>query len=153
MRLNRLEFAFSIALALSCGAGIACAEQAPGSNAAIVGTWKTPKNDGKVIIEPCGGNAVCGRVADGRQLRANPDQTDVHNPDPAKRTRRILGLNILAGYTGGPTEWTGGSVYDPQTGDSSRDSTLTLKSSDTLVVKGCRLFFCRSETWTRIASQ
>jgi uncharacterized protein (DUF2147 family) len=28
-------------------------------------------------------------------------------------------------------------------------STLTLLSRDALEVEGCRLFFCRSETWTR----
>jgi uncharacterized protein (DUF2147 family) len=122
------------------------------TDAAILGTWKTPKHDGKVVIEQCGA-AICGRVIDGRELRANPAQTDVHNPDPVKRERRILGLNILEGYTGGPTEWTGGTVYDPQTGDMSNDSTLRLESPKTLVVKGCRLVFCRSETWTKIASQ
>ena len=43
-------------------------------------------------------------------------------------------------------------VYDPQTGDSSNDSTLTLESPNALLVKGCRMVFCRSETWTKIAS-
>jgi uncharacterized protein (DUF2147 family) len=121
-------------------------------SSAILGTWKTPKHDGKVVIEACGGQ-ICGRVIDGRELRANPNQGDVHNPDPEKRNRRIMGLNILEGYSGGPTEWSGGSVYDPQTGDSSSDSTLTLQSPDVLIVKGCRLFFCRSETWRKIASE
>jgi uncharacterized protein (DUF2147 family) len=121
------------------------------TDGAILGTWKTPKHDGKVVIEECGA-AICGRVTDGRELRANPNQTDARNPDASKRERKILGLNILEGYTGGPTEWTGGTVYDPQTGDSSSDSTLTLQSPNTLVVKGCRLVFCRSETWTKIAS-
>jgi uncharacterized protein (DUF2147 family) len=128
------------------------ASTADTTGAAILGTWKTPKHDGKVVIRECGA-AICGHVIDGRELRANPNQTDVHNPNPVKRERRVLGLNILEGYTGGPTEWTGGSVYDPQTGDSSNDSTLTLQAPNTLVVKGCRFLFCRSETWTKIASQ
>ncbi len=132
---------------------VATAAGAQGTGTAtILGTWKTPKHDGKVVIAECG-NAICGRVVDGRELRANPDQQDVRNPDAAKRARKIMGLNILEGYTGGPTEWTGGSVYDPQTGDSSRDSTLTLQSPNTLIVKGCRMsVFCRSETWTKIAN-
>lgn len=158
--MRRLELLLTT-LIVAAGTGVASAQQAAvptspsatSANAAILGTWKTPKNDGKVVIASCGSGAVCGHVIDGRQLRANPNQTDVHNPDPDKRTRRILGMNILVGYTGGPSEWTGGSVYDPQTGDSSNDSTLTLRGTDTLVVKGCRLMFCRSETWTKIASQ
>jgi uncharacterized protein (DUF2147 family) len=101
-----------------------------------------------VLIEPCGA-ALCGRVVDGNQLRANPEQVDVHNPDPAKRTRRVKGLMILQGYSGGPPQWTGGSIYDPQTGDESHNSTLTLVAPDMLKVRGCRLLFCRSETWTR----
>ena len=135
---------FAAAFALS--AGVAQAQ----SSREILGTWKTPKHDGKVVIAECG-NAICGRVIDGRELRRNPDQADVYNPDPDKRTRKIMGLNILEGYSGGPTEWSGGTVYDPQTGDSSSDSTLTLQSSDVLIVKGCRMVFCRSETWRKIS--
>ena len=115
----------------------------------IVGLWATQKNNGRVRIESCG-TALCARVLDGNQLRANPNQMDVHNPDPAKRTRRVKGLMILEGYTGGPPQWQGGSVYDPQTGDQSHSSTLTLVAPDTLEVKGCRLLFCRTETWTRL---
>jgi uncharacterized protein (DUF2147 family) len=114
----------------------------------IFGVWATQKNNGRVRIEACG-QAVCGRVIDGNQLRSNPDQTDVNNPDPAKRTRRVKGLMILEGYSGGPPQWQGGSVYDPQTGDETRNSTLTLVAPDTLRVEGCRLVFCRLETWTR----
>jgi len=115
----------------------------------IFGLWATEKNNGRVRIEPCGA-ALCGRVIDGNQLRANPAQADVNNPDPAKRARPVRGLMILNGYSGGPPQWRGGSVYDPQTGDETRDSTLTLVAPDTLRVEGCRLLLCRSETWTRL---
>jgi uncharacterized protein (DUF2147 family) len=114
----------------------------------IFGLWATQKNNGRVLIEPCGAT-VCGRVIDGNQLRANPDQLDINNPDAAKRTRRVKGLMILEGYSGSPPQWSGGSVYDPQTGDETDNSTLTLLAPDTLEVKGCRIIFCRSETWTR----
>jgi uncharacterized protein (DUF2147 family) len=121
------------------------------ANAVLMGIWATPKHNGKVAVESCG-NAICGRVIDGDRLRINPNQTDVLNPDESKRSRHVMGLHILEGYSGGPTKWTGGTVYDPQTGDSTNDSTLTLKAPNTLVVKGCRLVFCRSETWTKIST-
>lgn len=57
-------------------------------------------------------------------MGANPDQADIHNPDPDKRTRRVKGL-VLEGYRGGPVQWSGGSVYDPQSGDEAHRSTLT----------------------------
>lgn len=129
-----------------CAAALTAVPAAAASG--ILGLWATEKNNGRVLIEPCGA-ALCGRVVDGNQLRANPEQTDVHNPDPARRTRRVKGLMILQGYSGGPPQWRGGSIYDPQTGDESHNSSLTLVSPDTLEVRGCRLFFCRSETWTR----
>lgn len=115
----------------------------------VFGLWATEKNNGRVLIEQCG-SALCGRIVDGNQLRANPAQPDVNNPDPAKRARRVKGLLILEGYDGGPSEWRGGTVYDPQTGDETDNSTLTLVSPDTLKVEGCRLVLCRSETWTRV---
>lgn len=124
------------------------ATTAAAASAGVFGVWATEKNHGRVLIEPCGA-AICGRVIDGDQLRANPDQVDIHNPDPEKRTRRVMGLLILDGYGGGPREWRGGRVYDPQTGDESHHSTLTLVAPDTLEVRGCRLFFCRSESWSR----
>jgi uncharacterized protein (DUF2147 family) len=140
-----------LALAALIVAASTTAATAQDANANLVGLWATPKNDGKVAVEPCG-NAICGRVVDGRQLRANPNQTDVLNPDEGKRSRRVMGLHILEGYSGGPTKWSGGTVYDPQTGDSTNDSTLTLTAPNTLIVKGCRLVFCRSETWTKIST-
>ena len=138
--------------ALALLAAIAAPAFAQDSNSVLFGIWATPKNNGKVSIEACENGGVCARVIDGRQLRQNPNQADVLNPDLSKRTRRVMGLNILEGYTGGPTEWKGGTVYDPQTGDSSSNSTLTLTAPNTLVVKGCRFVFCRSETWTKIQS-
>ena len=95
---------------------LSLAAQPANAAAGIFGLWATGKNNGRVLIEPCG-VAVCGRVIDGDQLRANPNQTDVHNSDPEKRARHVKGLVILAGYSGGPSRWQGGSIYDPQTGD------------------------------------
>ena len=133
-------------LACLCIAMIALPSIAAASG--VFGMWATEKNNGRVLIEQCG-PALCGRIVAGNQLRANPAQPDVNNPDPAKRARRVKGMLILEGYGGGPSEWRGGRVYDPQTGDETGNSTLTLVSPDTLKVEGCRLVLCRSETWTR----
>jgi uncharacterized protein (DUF2147 family) len=126
----------------------ASATLARGEERTVYGVWATEKNHGLVSVEACG-EAVCARVLDGDQIRANANQTDARNPDPAKRSRRVRGLYILMGYRGGPTHWAGGTVYDPQTGDESDDSTLDLLNDVTLKVRGCRFFLCRSETWTR----
>ena len=138
---------------LILGAALAALVAAGGASADtsnIYGVWATPKNNGRVEVVPCEG-AVCARILDGKQIRENPQQQDVLNPDPAKRTRLVKGLYILEGYRGGPTAWQGGTVYDPQTGDQSSDTTLTLVAPNTLKVEGCRLMFCRSETWTKVS--
>lgn len=135
------------ALLLVCAA--LGASSAFASNESVFGIWATQYNNGRVVIEPCGA-AICGHVLDGDQLRANPGQTDIHNPDRAKQSRRVKGLRILEGYRGGPIEWRGGTVYDPRTGNQSSDSYLTLLAPDTLQVKGCRWVVCRSEILRRL---
>jgi uncharacterized protein (DUF2147 family) len=145
--MQQLRFALAAIIVAASSAAAAAQD----TNANIFGVWATPKHNGKVAVESCG-NAICARVIDGDRLRVNPNQTDVLNPDESKRSRRIMGLHILEGYSGGPSQWTGGTVYDPQTGDSTNNSTLTLTAPNTLVVKGCRLVFCRSETWTKIST-
>lgn len=135
------------ALLLACATLGAPAASA--SDGSLFGIWATQYNNGRVVIEPCGA-AVCGHVLDGDQLRVNPAQTDIHNPDPAKQSRRVKGLRILEGYRGGPIEWRGGTVYDPRTGNQSNDSYLTLLTPDTLQVKGCRWVLCRSEILRRL---
>lgn len=134
---------FACACALLAAAPVMAAEPD------VFGLWATARNNGRVLIEQCGA-ALCGRVMDGNALRAHADQADVKNPDPSKRSRRIRGLRILDGYRGGPQQWQGGTIYDPQTGDETGDSTLTLLGPDRLKVRGCRYLFCRSEIWTRV---
>ncbi|RHW19060.1 DUF2147 domain-containing protein [Sphingomonas gilva] len=117
---------------------------------ALIGRWNTQKQGGVVEIHRCG-QALCGRVVDGAPLRANPDQRDTRNPDKALRGRRVMGLRVLHGFTGGPREWKGGPLYDPETGDGAKSGTLTLVDASTLKVKGCLMaFLCRTQTWTRV---
>jgi uncharacterized protein (DUF2147 family) len=114
----------------------------------IAGTWHSPTKNGAVQVYDCG-SQVCGRIVDGDDVRANPDIRDTKNKDEALRDRRVKGLVILQGFSGGPTEWSGGSVYDPTSGNTYH-GTLTLVDSNTMHLKGC-IFgpLCRTQTWTR----
>jgi len=116
----------------------------------IFGVWRTPSNDGRVVVLRCG-QFVCAHILDAAPLRANPDQRDIYNPDPAMRGRRVKNLFVLEGYEGGPYEWRGGSIYDPQTGYESADTSLRFIPPETLIVKGCRQASCRVETWTKLS--
>lgn len=112
----------------------------------ISGHWFTVEKDSVVEIGPCGGG-LCGRIA--RILAPQPKgpARDENNPNPALRTRPILGLTILSGFKDIGSQWQG-SIYDPRAGKTYK-SFLTLKPDGTLQVKGCVGFFCRSQTWTR----
>ncbi len=151
MRLRKYRITAGVELLLAGLAVLAFAGIVRPAAAAndIFGMWSTEQNNGRIAIVHCG-DAVCGKVIDGKVLHLNPDQRDVFNPDRAKRKRPIKGLFVLEGYRGGPVEWKGGTVYDPQTGLSSTESRLQLTSPDTLTVEGCQWVLCRSQTWTRV---
>ena len=113
------------------------------------GLWQTPTNGGQVRIEQCG-NALCGTLVTSAAIRANPGQLDVKNKDEAQRGRTLRGLRILSGFTGGPTEWRGGSVYNPEDGGTYR-GTITMTNDNTLRLRGCIVApLCKTQTWTRV---
>lgn len=143
--MNRIMLA--TALIASTGMGTVAASQ---DGSAVTGMWATGSQGGRVEIYRCGA-ALCGQVVDAAPLRANPDQRDVNNPDLALRDRRLRGLVVLRGFKGGPREWEGGPVYDPETGEGAAKAYLTLRADGKLEVKGCKaVIFCRTKVWTRI---
>lgn len=134
------RFAFAVA--------VAAAGAMPAAAADITGVWATGTEGGRVEIYKCG-SALCGRVVDASRLRANPDLRDVRNSDPALRQRKLKGLVVLKGFTGGPREWKGGPVYDPESGDGASKGQLKLLPGGKLELKGCVAFFCRTKIWSR----
>jgi len=128
------------ALALLVAVPLAAAEP-------VAGAWVTASGDGVVEIGPCG-TTVCGRLA--RFLVVPPQgagQRDVNNPNPALRSRKLLGLPILTGFKPDGQVWRG-TIYDPKSGKSYR-SVLKRTSGDRLEVKGCIGPFCQTQVWRR----
>ncbi len=122
---------------------------APALAADPTGLWQTQTNNGQVRIERCG-NALCGTLVTSAAIRANPDQKDVKNKDESQRGRTLRGLRMLSGFTGGPTEWRGGSVYNPEDGGTYR-GTITMPNDNTLRLRGCIVApLCKTQTWTRV---
>lgn len=130
----------------------ACAVAAPAlaQDAGLVGRWRTSAENGVVAIERCG-ETFCGRLKDAKPLRADPDQRDVRNRNAELRSRKLKDLTVLANFSGGPRSWSGGPLYDPETGQGASSGTLTLLDDDTLAVKGCIApLLCRTQTWKRV---
>ncbi|MAG05458.1 MAG: hypothetical protein CMN66_03615, partial [Sphingomonadaceae bacterium] len=71
----------------------------------IEGRWVTEDRDAIVQIGACG-RSICGRIA---KLLVTPpqgaDQRDVNNRDAAKRSRKLLGMAILTGFTEDEDSW------------------------------------------------
>jgi len=89
-----------------------------------IGIWATEENKGNVRIEECGGN-LCGYAVNGARILINM------KPQGSK--------------------WTG-RIHDPDSGRN-YDSTIALKSTDTLKVQGCAFggMFCGGQTWKRVS--
>ena len=115
----------------------------------VEGVWRTPVKNATIQVYDCGA-AVCGRVLNSDDLRANPSLRDFRNKDAALKSRPIKDLTMMTNFTGGPKEWTGGTLYDPSSGSTYHGS-ITLMGDNTLSLKGC-IFgpLCRSQTWTRV---
>ena len=136
-------------VAVAMIAGLMVVGPASAQDSPLLGRWRTAAQGGVVEIHRCGA-ALCGRIVDAAPLRRNPDQTDVRNHDPTLRTRPLRGLRVLDGFTGGPTTWTGGPLYDPDSGQRAGRGSLTLVERDRLSVRGCIApLLCRTQTWTR----
>lgn len=115
----------------------------------ITGLWATSTDNGKVQISGCG-EGVCARLVDADQIRANPNQTDQYNKNKALQSRKVKNLLLFQNYTGGPSEWKGGEIYDPKTGDTGRTGKIRLVSDNKLEVKGCFGPICRTQHWVRV---
>jgi uncharacterized protein (DUF2147 family) len=112
------------------------------------GFWRTATDNGVVQVFACGA-ALCGTLVTSDRLKEHPEQVDGRNADASLRTRTLKGLALFTAMKGGPTEWAGGSLYNPDDGHTYRGS-IRLTGPDTLTLTGCVFKpFCRSETWTR----
>ena len=115
-----------------------------------VGVWKN--EDAQIEIFKDGGK-LDGKIAALNEKYTKDGQkiTDIHNPDPAKRERPLIGLVVMKGISPyGPSKWDGGTAYDPKTGNTYSVS-LEYDGGNTLKVRGYLpiSLIGRTEVWTR----
>lgn len=110
------------------------------------GDWLVGDGDATVRIRKCGA-AFCGYVA---STRTAPGK-DERNPDPAKRNRSVIGIEVLSNLRpAGANVWSGTS-YNAQDGQT-YVAKVSLQSERSLQLQGCvpNGGLCGSETWTRV---
>ena len=124
----------------------------------ILGIWRTERDESKVEIARCGAK-ICGTIvwlknptySDSREGPVGTPLIDRKNPDPALRSRPVLGMRILEGFTAmAETTWGNGTCYDPKSGKSYRGK-MHLSAPDRLELRGYIgiPLFGRSAVWTR----
>jgi uncharacterized protein (DUF2147 family) len=125
---------------------------APAFAADLTGTWLTEEGKATVRVADCAG-ALCGTIVALKE--PNDPQTgrpkiDKNNADAGKRSRPIVGVQILLGLKpDGANKWSG-QIYNPEDGKTYTAS-VTQPAANTLKVQGCMLggVICKTNTWTR----
>jgi uncharacterized protein (DUF2147 family) len=147
----------NLRLVLRCAAWCALAVlPAPGSRAAeqdaqaaqVLGRWVTDPPDGLIEISRTADGHYQGQIIGGD----TPNRTDAKNPDPAKRTAQLIGQIILHDLTyAGHGRWSGGTVYDPDSGHTYACN-VDLLDANRIKLHGYVMgmsFLGRSQVWTR----
>ncbi|MEP0234412.1 DUF2147 domain-containing protein [Roseibium sp.] len=110
------------------------------------GEWARPSGTSKIRISACG-NALCGKL-----IWLKSPRNDTANPDPAKRTRPLLGVQIVRSMkpTGKTNQWKG-KVYNAEDGKT-YTGFIEMPSANKMKLEGCVMggLICKGETWTRI---
>ena len=107
------------------------------------GVWLSQGGETKVRIARCG-PAWCGTV-----VWVSGPPKDSHNPDPAKRDRDLVGMQMISNIRASPDGFVG-ILYNFQDGRT-YSGRMKLKGPDAMELAGCVLdgLVCRAQTWTR----
>ena len=139
------------AVLLSAGAAAA---QATTSAASPLGRWMTEGGKSHVQIYQCGPQ-LCGRIVWLREPLAKDGlpKVDLKNPDAAKRSQKILGLQFMWNFVkaSDPNEWESGRIYNPEEGETYK-ATMQLRPDGKLRVRGYVgiSLLGKSQYWERV---
>ena len=122
---------------------------------ALLGIWLTEEKNSQVEITKASNGQYIGRIVwlnepleeDGKV------KTDKENPNASLRNQRLLGLQILKGFTydANKREWSGGTIYDPDNGKT-YSAFMKLDGNNTMVLRGYVMgmrMLGRNSSWTR----
>lgn len=108
------------------------------------GTYLSETGETRVRIAKCG-SAYCGTIT-----AVQGEAKDVHNPDPAQRSRNLVGVQMISnimpvgeGFAGELYNYKDGKIYSGK---------MSFKGGNAMQLSGCVLggLVCRSQTWTKV---
>ncbi len=145
----QLRFFAPVAFALTVAAGFSTSASAADPS----GVWAKEDGSAKIEVTKCG-RGLCSKIiwlAAPNDTRGKPLR-DGRNENVSLRTRPIIGLSLFSRMApSGANSWVG-TVYNPEEGKSYADVTVTLVSSRQIVLRGCKMLFCREKIWTRTSA-
>jgi uncharacterized protein (DUF2147 family) len=98
---------------------------------AILGDWESAEKDGHMAFYK-NGQSYAARLTWGIQITEADRKTskkDSKNPDPALRSRNIVGITYITGLTFRDGQYVGGRIYNPLDGNT-YDCKITLENGD-----------------------
>jgi uncharacterized protein (DUF2147 family) len=114
------------------------------------GLW-LDKDGWTIRIQLCGPDlcAVIATVKPPLDPATARPWTDKKNADPAKRSRPLVGVEVLSSMRpNGANKWSG-QLYDPDRGQTLSGNLLEL-DQDTIRIEGCLLLLCGGEELHRV---
>lgn len=115
-----------------------------------VGLWRMDSGKAEIRISDCGG-APCATLASLRKPNDKQGQPkrDKRNPDPALRSRPVLGVPLLTDMKAAGEGWTG-TFYNPDDGRSYAGA-IEADGADTLKLRGCVIgILCKTQVLKRV---
>lgn len=133
------------ALALASSGSWAAAAQDPS------GTWLTQDRRARIRLERCGParDRLCGYVVWLREAvtEAGQPRSDAQNPEAGKRTRPLLGHQLMFGLAPDAEGKYAGQIYNSEDGKK-YDVTVWSDAPGQLQVRGCLIaFLCSTQSW------
>jgi uncharacterized protein (DUF2147 family) len=110
------------------------------------GEWRVSDGTATIRISRCGA-AFCGVIAS----TSTPAGKDDKNPDPSKRNRSVLGIEVLFNMRKTAENVWAGKTYDAEDGQT-YDAKISLQGEQSLTIQGCAPNGgpCGSQTWSRV---
>jgi uncharacterized protein (DUF2147 family) len=139
------------------------AAPASAQQSSVMGTWLTQSGVAQVRIGPCSdaaGGPICGFIVglinpkgpDG-QVVAPDAATDYRNPDPALRSRKVIGMPLIWGFkkTADANAFEDGKIYNGENGKI-YNANISLQPDGKLRLRGFvgSPMFGETQYWTRV---